>query len=137
LRYLHIGYLDGPLDYTALTSISQNTAQRLIAKVDRKITATLCGSYRRGKPFSGVRQWLPLDGLKSFFVLRGRLSQMEFLAQDLDILITHPKYRSDNDESAEHKKIKPSLLHDVVNAMTRAHFVTDVLAEGESKFMVR
>jgi hypothetical protein len=59
-----------------------------------------------------------------------------FRAQDLDILVTHPEYRADNEKSSVHKMIKASLLHKLVDSMKRAKYVTDVLAEGESKFMV-
>ncbi|XP_045142788.1 DNA polymerase beta [Echinops telfairi] len=47
---------------------------------------------------------------------------------DMDVLLTHPSFTS---ESAK----QPKLLHRVVEQLQKAHFITDTLSKGETKFM--
>lgn len=68
---------------------------------------TICGSYRRGKESSG----------------------------DIDCLITHPSYTSA--ESKKSKLIHEKMLKQVVKKLTDIGLVTDTIALGHTKFMVK
>nr|XP_060643010.1 DNA polymerase beta [Anolis sagrei ordinatus] len=47
---------------------------------------------------------------------------------DMDILLTHPDFTSESSK-------QPKLLHQVVDQLEKAHFVTDTLSKGDTKFM--
>ncbi|EGD82857.1 DNA polymerase beta, variant [Salpingoeca rosetta] len=81
----------------------------IISEVDPKLTAEVCGSYRRGASSSG----------------------------DIDILMTHPEFTSEHKDE-KGKITKPrfaGLLAKVVAAMQKHKFVTDSLSCGQTKFM--
>eukprot|EP00043_Microstomoeca_roanoka_P012925 m.125697 g.125697 ORF g.125697 m.125697 type:complete len:359 (+) comp15626_c6_seq2:160-1236(+) len=81
----------------------------IIHKVDPQLTAEVCGSYRRGASSSG----------------------------DIDILMTHPEFTSDQKDS-KGKITTPrfaNLLTKIVTAMEKAKFVTASLSCGQTKFM--
>lgn len=68
--------------------------------IDKKYIITICGSYRRGASESG----------------------------DIDILITHPDFSSNEGK-------KPELLKEVVAKLEKSGLVTDQLSLGTTKFM--
>jgi hypothetical protein len=89
--------------------------------IDDKFIVHMCGSYRRGTEFSN----------------------------DIDILITHPKFISksfakthnisqDNDKYIIQYKATPRPLMDkIINKLTDIKFLReDVIAYGDAKFMV-
>ncbi|XP_003228273.1 DNA polymerase beta [Anolis carolinensis] len=47
---------------------------------------------------------------------------------DMDILLTHPDFTSESSK-------QPKLLHQVVDQLEKARFVTDTLSKGDTKFM--
>lgn len=69
-------------------------------KVDKMYLVTICGSYRRGAKASG----------------------------DIDILLTHPEFSSNDGK-------KPHLLKQVVDTLDKSGIVVDRLSLGSSKFM--
>lgn len=71
-----------------------------IKKLDPEYTATVCGSFRRGAANSG----------------------------DIDIMITHPAFKSDS-------KKKRDLLKPVVKRLEEEGLITDTLSHGDAKFM--
>lgn len=71
-----------------------------ISKLDNEYVATICGSYRRGAKSSG----------------------------DIDVLLTHPSYTSDQTKNGD-------LLNKVVDKLKEIKFITDTLSHGETKFM--
>jgi DNA polymerase beta len=93
-----------------------------IKAIDEEYKVTICGSFRRGLPTSG----------------------------DIDVLLTHPKYISsshlkENKASLQDRKDlivdskssgKP-LMDKVVQKLIKINFITDTMAFGETKFMVR
>jgi len=71
-------------------------------KLDPDFILTVCGSFRRGAQFSN----------------------------DIDILVTHPKFLS---TTKAHSK---GWLEKIVNRLVSTGFITDILGFGPSKFMV-
>lgn len=78
--------------------------KKLIKQTDKEYIITICGSYRRKKPESG----------------------------DIDVLLTHPSYTSDDKD----KKKRTKLLKIVVKCLEDNKLITDTISLGESKFMV-
>ncbi|CAH1246834.1 POLB [Branchiostoma lanceolatum] len=78
----------------------QSLIQGDINQLDSDYVATICGSFRRGASSSG----------------------------DIDILLTHSSY------SSEDKK-KPELLKQVVHHLEKSKFVVDTISLGDTKFM--
>ena len=74
-------------------------------KIDENYLLTVCGSFRRGNSSSN----------------------------DIDILITHPKYVNDSSE----RKDPYTLTKPIIDALTKIGFITDTLGYGASKFMVK
>ncbi|XP_012276350.1 DNA polymerase beta isoform X2 [Orussus abietinus] len=74
-----------------------------INELDEQYVVTICGSYRRGKQESG----------------------------DIDVLITHPSYTSEDKE----EKKKCSLLDRIINVLKKEKLITDTISQGETKFM--
>lgn len=72
-------------------------------KIDENYLLTVCGSFRRGNSSSN----------------------------DIDILITHPKYVNDSSE----RKDPYTLTKPIIDALTKIGFITDTLGYGASKFM--
>ena len=79
--------------------------------VDKSFEMEICGSFRRGAETSG----------------------------DIDLLITHPDYTSDKE--THHKKgVKTDvsiLLNEIIDRLKIIKFVTDTIAIGDFKFMVK
>ncbi|EDQ87142.1 uncharacterized protein MONBRDRAFT_33482 [Monosiga brevicollis MX1] len=84
-----------------------------LREVDDRLEGQVCGSFRRGAATSG----------------------------DIDILLTHPDFKSTGDGEAlgkTKKKLDPpfdKLLDRVISHLKKVGLVTDVLSLGESKFM--
>ena len=84
-----------------------------ILNLDNKYTATICGSYRRGLPSSG----------------------------DIDVLLTHPKFKSDAESSGSGHGSKDAnsgggrLLKNVVEVLETEGLITDTISHGDTKFM--
>eukprot|EP01147_Barroeca_monosierra_P010381 gene10381-2513_t len=90
-----------------VTRLSEQ-ALKYVAEVDSDLRAEVCGSYRRGASSSG----------------------------DIDILMTHPKFTSEDKKNNKiTNKDFAKTLSSVVEAMKDAGFVTDSLSCGETKFM--
>lgn len=75
--------------------------KNLVTSLDENYLVTICGSYRRGLPESG----------------------------DIDALITHPSFTSDETDKAK----KKTMLADVVETLD--DLIVDTIALGETKFM--
>lgn len=88
---------------TEITEIEQ-MLKKYIYELNEEYIITVCGSYRRGKETSG----------------------------DIDVLITHPKYISEEKES----KKKNGLLKNIVEYLEKKQLITDTMSLGPTKFMV-
>lgn len=76
-----------------------------IRAVDPKFRATICGSFRRGLPSSG----------------------------DVDVLLTHPDFRSSSSGSGS---LSGRLLRSVVDRLEKDEgLITDTISHGDTKFM--
>eukprot|EP00117_Sycon_ciliatum_P049267 scpid47539/ scgid34955/ DNA polymerase beta len=73
-------------------------------RVDPQLTATICGSYRRGAKSSG----------------------------DVDCLIAHPSFTSVSSPAKSKQPNSP--LHQLVRELKAQGFITDEISHGESKF---
>ena len=82
--------------------VVEKAVKGVIAGLSRKYAATVCGSYRRGLPSSG----------------------------DVDFLLTHADYTSEDKAAAGGK-----LLKRVVDALEEHGIVTDTISRGDTKFM--
>ena len=82
--------------------------QKQLRSIDKRFTATVCGSYRRGLPTSG----------------------------DIDMLVTHPTFTSETSQS-ESKSGGPggNLLKTVVEVLETEGLITDTISHGGTKFM--
>jgi len=81
--------------------------KRVIASIDKKYLAMICGSYRRGAESSG----------------------------DIDLLLTHQDFVSgETGKNDKHKK-EGDLLHKVVEMLEEDGLITDTISHGETKFM--
>ncbi|XP_050315047.1 DNA polymerase beta-like [Anthonomus grandis grandis] len=80
---------------------------KTIKNLDKEYDVTICGSYRRGKACSG----------------------------DIDVLITHPHYKSDRIDKDKKSKTHNHILKEVVEALENCGLVTETLSLGDSKFM--
>jgi len=82
--------------------------QKQLRSIDKRFTATVCGSYRRGLPTSG----------------------------DIDMLITHPTFTSETSQT-ESKSGGPggNLLKTVVEVLETEGLITDTISHGGTKFM--
>jgi len=96
----------------------ETVLKKHISELDKKFTATVCGSYRRGLPTSG----------------------------DIDVLLTHPKFTSSVDATSDshhpkHASSKDSnsgggkMLRNVVEVLESEGLVTDTISHGDTKFM--
>ncbi|XP_073977628.1 DNA polymerase beta-like [Rhodnius prolixus] len=83
--------------------IIENIIRKEIGTVDEDYLITICGSYRRGKTESG----------------------------DVDVLITHPRFDSENTD----KQRPTKLLKSVVSALEQKNLITDTISLGDVKFM--
>ncbi|KAK2586716.1 hypothetical protein KPH14_011751 [Odynerus spinipes] len=77
--------------------------KKYIHELSKEYVITICGSYRRGKEESG----------------------------DIDVLITHPSYTSEERES----KKKVDLLKNIVENLEKNKLITDTISIGPTKFM--
>ena len=75
-------------------------------KLDARLQATICGSYRRGAKTSG----------------------------DVDVLISHPSFTSSSSPIKGKGKSSASFLRRLVDALQTQGFITDEISQGESKF---
>ncbi|KAF7406255.1 hypothetical protein HZH68_005624 [Vespula germanica] len=87
---------------TEITEIEQ-MLKKYIYELNKEYIITVCGSYRRGKEASG----------------------------DIDVLITHPNYISEEKES----KKKNDLLKNIVEYLEKKQLITDTMSLGSTKFM--
>lgn len=78
----------------------EDLIQAEVKKLDKEYAAEICGSFRRGAPASG----------------------------DIDILLTHPSFSSEDSK-------KPALLKKVVTCLEDCGFITDRLSLGDTKYM--
>lgn len=92
----------------------ETVLKKHIANLDKKFTATICGSYRRGLPSSG----------------------------DIDVLLTHPKFTSDTvadhhggNISKDSNSGGGKMLRNVVETLESEGLVTDTISHGDTKFM--
>jgi len=81
--------------------------RKIVTSVDSDFLLTICGSYRRGAISSG----------------------------DIDVLLTHPKFLSNDEELFDvgGKDEKP--MRKVVRALEDNDLVTDTISHGDTKFM--
>ena len=85
----------------------QSKIRKIIKKLDPKYIMTVCGSFRREAETSG----------------------------DIDILLTHPDIVTDdsNEGTSKHDKKYGHLLDTVVQDLTSAGIVTDIISHGDTK----
>jgi len=79
----------------------------IIASIDKKYMAMICGSYRRGAGTSG----------------------------DIDLLLTHKDFLSEETGKQDKHKKEGDLLHKVVEVLEEDGLITDTLSHGDTKFM--
>uniref|UniRef100_A0A069DYM9 DNA polymerase n=1 Tax=Panstrongylus megistus TaxID=65343 RepID=A0A069DYM9_9HEMI len=83
--------------------VIEKIVRKEIGTIDEKYLITICGSYRRGKLESG----------------------------DVDVLLTHPSFVSDNTD----KQTPTKLIKRVVTALEQKNLITDTISLGDVKFM--
>uniref|UniRef100_A0A1B6ECW4 DNA polymerase n=1 Tax=Clastoptera arizonana TaxID=38151 RepID=A0A1B6ECW4_9HEMI len=84
----------------------ENAINKTISDLDSEYLTTICGSYRRGLPDSG----------------------------DVDVLLTHPSYTS-NDTGKNGKKKASTILNTVIKLLQDTHLITETISLGDVKFM--
>jgi len=81
--------------------------KKVVFSIDIKYIATVCGSYRRGALSSG----------------------------DIDLLLTHQEFISEETGKHDKHKKEGELLHKVVKALEEDGLITDTISHGDTKFM--
>ncbi|RUS17040.1 DNA polymerase beta-like protein [Endogone sp. FLAS-F59071] len=76
-------------------------------EIDPRYIVEACGSFRRGANVSN----------------------------DLDIILTHPDFTEVMESATDRKKVKTSLLMQVVQALENCGFLTDSISKGSVKYM--
>ena len=112
---------------------------KIIESIDKKYTAIVCGSFRRGNLAFNMQTLIYLLIAKTLNCFTGAK-----FSSDIDILLTHPSYVSEayKPEEGETELIVHSkdsskhFLSKIIKELQDTGFITDTIANGDTKYMV-